>query len=612
MKLLVATCGESDLFSLLSENSDFCKVVSYNELKNTPMTDFDALAVLGGKGEKPILFDADTRVLAEEFAHTGRPVFLEFVNSFECVYSAPVQKRTHHRLLWEGADREGLRTRDVLDGRYNDFARPYFLMPETEVLMRYHEYIVAHTHAREEDVSDEGEVAFWRCKNVLWCGFRMCDYAKAMFSPQKSWDALASEICLFLTGRRPAKNAVRPVTFGAESVEKCVKKGLAWLERFLVNGGKGGIREGLSHHILPDGGRITADNVRTDCSGEAAGAFLFSGDEKYRGYAEPLFEFVFEKMMVKGGDFDGMLRWTEEAWEVCYQDDAARAMIPALLAAKLGITQKYLPRCRQALLFLSKTAARDGLRRARTDVLEFLGEGKSVFSLAEEESGYGSAHYNAWYSAALILYGQVTGESWAVEEGKKGLETLMSAFPDTVREHSETSELCRLVFPLALLFEATGEEKHKKMLYKVFFALKKLRLPKGGFAEWDTGYKAACSKNRGGECSLLTKNGDPVCDLLYSVNWLPLGFAYGGAVTGDKEFWAEFDGICEFFRSTQTQSKDLLTDGSWSRGWDAKHEENNGAPHDVGWGPCAVESGWTVAETVMGICVGKTLKKQSL
>ncbi len=610
MKLLIATQRDSDLSEILKSCAESYSVVPVCQLKNTDMDGFDALAVLGGTGEKAVILDAESRIKAEEFADKGRPVFLEFVNSFRCVYSAPAVKRTHHRLLWADQGDEGLESNDILDARYNDFASPYFLMPHTEVWMKYHDYLTAHSRCESQtEICGEGQAAFWKDKNILSCGFRMCDYAKAMFSPQKRWDRLVEKICEFLTGKKPKRPAVRPVVYGGKSVDSCVEKGLKWLENFLVEEGAGGILEGLSHHISPDGKRQIATNVRTDCSGEAGGAFLFSDDPKYRRYAENLFDFVFEKMMIKGGDFDGMLRWTEEAWEVCYQDDVARAVIPALLAARMGITDRYLPQCRRALRFLVRTTARDGLRRARTDNLEFL-SGKSVFSLSEEESGYPSAHYNSWYLGALLLFGMVTGEEWALSAGQKGMERLMELYPDTAREHSETSEMCRLIFPLALLFEATGEKRHREMLFSVFSDLRRVCHPSGGYTEWDTGYKAACSKTQGGECSLLTKNGDPVCDLLYSVNWLPLGFCWAGAVTGDEGFWKAFDDVCVFLRSCQAQSADPLTDGSWGRGWDAEEKENNGAPHDVGWGPCAVESGWTVSEITMGICVGKRLKKQ--
>ena len=42
-------------------------------------------------------------------------------------------------------------------------------------------------------------------------------------------------------------------------------------------------------------------------------------------------------------------------------------------------------------------------------------------------------------------------------------------------------------------------------------------------------------------------------------------------------------------------------DGAWARGYDVDIMEVFGLPNDVGWGPWAVESGWTVAEITAGL-----------
>ena len=159
--------------------------------------------------------------------------------------------------------------------------------------------------------------------------------------------------------------------FSEKCREKAIEHGIKWLERYLVDEGRGGILEGLRHDINPDGVQSTADSVRTDCSGEAAGAFRFYGilnsDNHARKIAQNLSDFVFGPMQVKGGLFDGMLRWTDTAWQVCYQDDAARAMLPALYnCLYLGDKSEFLAVCR-ALDFLVKTTAKDGCRVARTD-----------------------------------------------------------------------------------------------------------------------------------------------------------------------------------------------------------------------------------------------------
>ena len=106
-------------------------------------------------------------------------------------------------------------------------------------------------------------------------------------------------------------------------------------------------------------------------------------------------------MQVKGGLFDGMLRWTDTAWQVCYQDDAARAMLPALYnCLYLGDKSEFSAVCR-ALDFLVKTTATDGCRVARTDAPNLNENG--IRALAAAEHGLASAHYNAYYHAALLL-----------------------------------------------------------------------------------------------------------------------------------------------------------------------------------------------------------------
>lgn len=156
--------------------------------------------------------------------------------------------------------------------------------------------------------------------------------------------------------------------------------------------------------------------------------------------------------------------------------------------------------------------------------------------LRQEEHGLPSAHYNAYYHAALLLAGRASGKRQYTEVAQKGLERMMELYPETAREQSETEEMCRLILPLAVLYQSTGEEKHRQMLYRVAEDLQKVRHPFGGYREWDTGYRAAFSRESREECSVLTENGDPVADLLYSSNWLPMGFAFAYEATGDRWF----------------------------------------------------------------------------
>lgn len=612
MKLLMISERASDLSTILSKNFN-STLVSPREAENISFDEYSAVAFLGGTGENGVVFHHRLRLKLEEFADSGRPLFLEFVGSFRYVYSASASRVSHHRLVVADECIEGLEIGDLLDSHANLYIKPHFLMPNTTPILYYHPYVPAHDKA---DMTKEqirgGNIAMWKENNVLSVAFCISDYKKSRLAPKDRFNKLISYIAEFLTGEKIKEDIPDVVTHRETSsfendLELCTAKSLFWLERFLIDDGNGGILEGLSHEILPDGTQKRANSVRTDCSGEAAGAFFFSPSEKYKKYAENLCGFCFGPMMIKGGMFDGMLRWTEEAWGVCYQDDAARAILPPLFAAKLGISDKFVEPSIKALEFLMRTTAKDGLRVARTDNLVYLRDGTDINTLSNEEHGYPCSHYNSYYSGALLLAYIVTGREDMKKMGLRGIETLMSLYPETTREQSETSELCRLVMPIALAYMASHDEKYKIMLEKVTNDLEKMACG-GGYREWDTGYKANCSKKIDSECSLLAKNGDNVADLLYSVNWLPLGFAVAYEATRDEKYREKWENIAKFFIYSQTISEIELIDGSWARGYDLERKENYGVPHDVGWGPCSVESGWSVAEITMGLEYFKYIK----
>ena len=91
------------------------------------------------------------------------------------------------------------------------------------------------------------------------------------------------------------------------------------------------------------------------------------------------------------------------------------------------------------------------------------------------------------------------------------------------------------------------------------------------------------------------------------VNWLPLAFAAAYKATGDPVFKVRWQSLAAFLSRAQMRSADPRLDGCWCRGMDVARMEAYGMPHDVGWGPCSVESGWTVGEILMGLGYGMYL-----
>ncbi len=622
LKLLIVSEGESDLSKMLRSciNAD---ILTQEEALRCDISKYDCYAVLGGKNENGTVIDIRLRDRLEKECDNGKKVFCEFVNSFRYIYSESPLRTSHHRLVAVNSE-TGLEIGDILDDENNDYMKPCCFMPGTVQLLVYHDYVMAHSKA-DASLCDAkiGNAAMWKVgDNLLMTAFRLCDFNKARFAPRKNWERLVKYICKWLTFTTPVmpsplctyKTDISDDDFPSAS-DSALSDGISMLGRLLIDGGKGGIAEGLKHNIRPDGTQLFARVVRTDCIGEASGAFGFFagiyGDARAEEISKNLEELLFERMMIKGGWFDGMMRWTDTTWGVCYQDDAARAILPILYRNDLLGTKDRLDEICRLCDFLVSTTSKDGTRLSRTDCINFK-SAQNFEALKSADEGYPSAHYNAYYHAMLLLTYRLTGKKTYLSVARKGLETLMGLYPDTKREQSETEELCRLVLPLALLYGVTGKENHKAMLYRVVNDLAKHEHPFGGYKEWDTDYKANCSRGSNSESSLLSANGDPVADLMYSLNWLPIGFAYAYKETGDSLFYDKWKRICTFFLKTQIHCPGEITDGAWCRAFDMDAVEVYGVPHDAGWGPNAVESGWTVSEILMGIMIMKYIKRKEM
>ena len=617
MKVLLLAEKLSDFTEVLYSCGAEIVRMTLQEAARGDISGYDAYCVL----EPGRVIDARLHAQLEEAANAGKHVFLEAASTFTGTCALEPVNTTRSRLIYvesEGCGKiPGLSTGDLLDDGSNAMLQSWSPIPGYRPILVYKHHIIAHAHlkASKEKILADSRCGLWMSgDNLMVTSFRLHNFRRARFSPVNAWEKLIKYIARWITGAEPAFMPAPVVRYGtgadlsgAAAFDACrreaIGRGVRWLENFLVDEGRGGIREGLSHKIDPEGNQTRLNNVRNDCSGEAAGAFgIYAkvfGDPEAKKVSENLDAFTYGTMLVKGGLFDGFMRWSDEAWEVCYQDDVARCILSGLYKCLfLGEDTRYPEICR-ALDAMVNLTARDGCRKPRFDMPAMTEESFAEHRAAEQSSL--SVHHNSYLLAALLLAHKYKENPVYLEIGRRGLETLMAAYPDTELEHSETQEKCRLVFPLAALYDVTKEEKHRRMLYRVVADLEKFRHPFGGYCEWDTEYKARYSRVSATECSLLTENGDPVADLLYSMNWLPIGFAYAYYATGDKWFRELWENTVRFCLKTQVISDDPVTNGSWCRAFDMELEEAYGCPHDEGWAPYASETGWTVAEILMGM-----------
>lgn len=623
--LLVLTRKESDLLQVLRQNS-VVEVICPEDLPQVRLDDFQAIAVLGGTEDAGLMLFPEEKRLLDEQIRLGRRVFSEYcLNAGGTQLNEPVSTR-YERLVVCDKKRVKLNLAPglLLDDNSNLRLQVQKAAADGRVLLQYGKNVKGFYQTdlaalADRPIRDRG---LWlETPNLLVCSFRISTFLQGRFAPRLKWRSLIGTIVEWLCGGPADLSGLRDVyrmepykkeLDEEQQIREAVTRGMAWFDRADMynsrNGRHAGIGDGLGASVYADGSQqlLNRANLRNDCTAETALAcFLYrglSGRDRYRQIADDLSAVCFRDFQVMDGSlYHGMLGW---GWPfslgVCYQDDNARVLIPQLLRCLYTGSRQYLANCEAALDFLVKTTGTDGLRIMRTDGLTE----DDIARLSAQPARYPSAHYNAYYLAALLLAHKVTGRPEYRTVAVKGLESLMAVYPDTLREHSETQEFCRLVLPLAYLYWVTGEERHRQWLYRVAGDLQRFRHPSGGYLEWDSGYAARLYDLQGEECSLLAENGNPVVDLLYSVNWLPAAFIQAYFITGDHYFRDLWSDLARFLISIQIHSDKDLIDGAWTRAVDVDAMEVYGVANDIGWAPWSVETGWTMAEICSGLMMG--------
>lgn len=217
----------------------------------------------GGDGEAPLTLPPHIRIAAETMHRAGKPVFCEFLSSFGCVYADDPNPSTHHRLIYsyEFVPVAGLTRGDVLDDHYNEILPYYFVPSCSRPILTYHSHICAHDSPdMESEVFKGGRRGLWSLDpTTLMASFRLCNYNRARPASMASWRAVIAFVVSFLAGEVvepvfPTPVCMHKATATVESIDdvrEAVEKGLSWFRRaeILIDEGKRGVREGLSHHI---------------------------------------------------------------------------------------------------------------------------------------------------------------------------------------------------------------------------------------------------------------------------------------------------------------------------------------------------------------------------
>jgi len=178
----------------------------------------------------------------------------------------------------------------------------------------------------------------------------------------------------------------------------------------------------------------------------------------------------------------------------------------------------------------------------------------------------------------------------------------MENYPDGWRwTNGLTQEKARMLLCLSWLIRVEDTAQHRDWLFTVLNDLLLLQDECGAIRE-ELGdmkmgsYPPPQSNEAYGtnEASLIGKNGDLVCDLLYSTNFAFLGLLEAHHATNDPNVKTALDKLTEFLCRIQVDSqKHPELHGGWFRAFDYGRWEHWGCNADLGWGAWAIESGWT-------------------
>ena len=615
----IITREHNNIIEVLDKNFIEYEILNehYRHLNN-----YEAILVLGGTEEEPLKLEPRQRLLLDNYIASGKKVFIEYMVGIGAYTTDGYVNARYERVANVSQEIKGYDENHIIDIHATFRLVPFGeVLENRKVLASYtkdHAHSFLYDDMRKDKVPVEDYALFFEKDNCLVSSFQLANYRQNRYAPFAKVDALVSWMLSWVLDKKiDASLLEKPYELNGrdDNLETVVKSSIDWFDKanILINGGKGGVYEGFGTEVYLDGSQRFAANVRGDCVGEASWLYYLSSrhfdNKDHAIIADNLMQVALKDFTVQEGFHKGFVRWSDAAFESNYGDDVARMIMPILFKNIMGDEDQEQINDLEAILdFHLKTTGKDGLRRGRFEIEEVSAD--NLEAIQNETDRTTSAHYNAYYHAVLILGYKLIGKEVYLEMGLKGLNNLLSRYPNTKREQSQTQEEARLILPISIAYWVTQDNYYKEMLETVVNDMKKRSHKTGAYLEWDEGYKASMRHTLGeGECSLLSRNGDSVVDLLYTNNWLPFGFAMAYIATGEKTYKQDLENTVSFLAKIQMKSEIPYLDGVWARGFDPDLMEYFGSPADKGWGPYCIESGWTVSQIASGILLSLMLEE---
>ena len=456
--------------------------------------------------------------------------------------------------------------------------------------------------------------------NIMISTTKLSSFAEGRFAPFCDWKIVMGRLKAWLNGKNgieeitcspavyPAFKADERLPGNAE--ETAFNASVKWFNNnmFFEQGDKIGVCEGYASGIQPSGRQSLRPALRCDCTGESAmiPAFDWAVNKNYpaRKTSLQIMDYLFNSGKLADTDpasptYGGLYFY--ENLPVFYAGDNSRASISCILASELTDNFDFVPNVLRCLLSLLRSTGKNGFRHNRLDNPCSFTNGQTWKDYQNEDLIEYRPHYQSSMWCAYLQAYVLTGHQEFFDKAKKAISMTMEIFPEVFWQNGITGEYARMLLPLAFLIQIEDTPQHRAWLR---FATEKLLEsiePCGAIRELMGSpkfgkYPAPHSNEEYGttEASLIQRNGDPCCDLIYTMNYAFIGLHESSIATGEKFYVNNENKIADFLCRIQLKSKaQPYLEGCWMHGFDFDLWEYFASSADNGWGAWCVESGWT-------------------
>lgn len=380
-----------------------------------------------------------------------------------------------------------------------------------------------------------------------------------------------------------------------------------------VGNGSLGILEGHASNIYYNGEQDYRYWLRADVQGESAFALASSGEllknKRNKEVAQRLMRYVLqdskfrkgEKLNPKSSMF-GLIGWGDTHPYVIYADDNARCVLGLIGASSFLKNNQWNKEIVENILANFRLSSENGFfaEGGRLEEADILKNGWKYYARRPELIDP-HPHFESWMWACFLWLYHQTGYRPLLEKAEKAIRLTMEAYPDNWKwTNGIQQERARMILPLAWLVRVDDTPEHREWLDKVVRRLLINQQPCGAIREelGDNGLgmfgAARSNKDYGvGEAPLISKNGDPVADMLYTTNFAFFSLNEAAQATGNIQYQQAVKRLSDFLIRIQLKSKlHPHLDGAWFRAFDYDRWDYWASNADRGWGAWSTLTGW--------------------